>query len=381
MGASTKGKTKKKDSSSGKKKKKEEGAAEGTSSPRGMVQDALEIQRTRVVCGPDVNLYTSSNIAHNQYGHVDSSFSLDAFKESLKIKVLKYDGDDMEFEVSGISCSIANALRRVMIAEVPTMAIEHVYIMNNTSIIQDEVLSHRLGMIPLRVDPRLFEWKAASDPANEKNTIVLKLDVICKRLPDGSMENDKVYTSQLQWLSAGSEIPNDSKTVFESDQSLLIDSVGPVHEDILIAKLRPGQRIQLECHCIKGTGEDHAKWSPVATTWYKLYPEVVLLDSSPEKDVCDALCEELAGLMYLDDAGALLVDDATKHEKLLEKVRRMSGEDAYRDVIQLRKRKDKFIFIIESTGAWKPHEIFQEAVKRLESKCDKVLEGLATFES
>lgn len=372
MGASTKGKTKKKDSG-GKKKKKEEGI-----SP---MQDALEIQRTRVVCGPDVNLYTSSNIAHNQYGHKDSSFSLESFKESLKIKILRYDGDDMEFEVSGISCSIANALRRVMIAEVPTMAIEHVYILNNTSIIQDEVLSHRLGMIPLRVDPRMFEWKGASDPANEKNTIVLKLDVTCKRLPDGSMENDKVYTSQLRWLSAGSEIPDDTKTVFENDQSMLIDSVAPVHEDILIAKLRPGQRIQLECHCIKGTGEEHAKWSPVATTWYKLYPEVVLLDTKPEKDVCDALCEELAGLMYLDDAGTLQVDDATKHEKLLEKVRRMSGEDIYKDVIQLRKRKDKFIFIIESTGAWKPHEIFQEAVKRLESKCDKVLEGLATFDS
>ena len=55
---------------------------------------------------------------------------------------------------------LANSLRRIMISEAPTMAIEHVYILNNTSVIQDEVLSHRLGLIPLMVDPRLFHYKA-----------------------------------------------------------------------------------------------------------------------------------------------------------------------------------------------------------------------------
>jgi DNA-directed RNA polymerase alpha subunit len=54
---------------------------------------------------------------------------------------------------------LANSLRRIMISEAPTMAIEHVYILNNTSVIQDEVLSHRMGLVPLRVDPRLFTYK------------------------------------------------------------------------------------------------------------------------------------------------------------------------------------------------------------------------------
>lgn len=54
---------------------------------------------------------------------------------------------------------MANSLRRIMISEAPTMAIEHVFIVNNTSVIQDEVLSHRLGLVPLRVDPRLFQYK------------------------------------------------------------------------------------------------------------------------------------------------------------------------------------------------------------------------------
>lgn len=44
-------------------------------------------------------------------------------------------------------------------AKVPTMAIEKVFIYNNTSIIQDEVLAHRLGLIPIKADPRLFEYR------------------------------------------------------------------------------------------------------------------------------------------------------------------------------------------------------------------------------
>lgn len=365
-----------------KKSKKSSSKPAAVAETKSSVDDILNLQRTRVICGPDVNLYTSSSIAHNQYSNYgppeDAESFMEQFTKSLKMKIRSYGDDAMEFEVEGISCSIANALRRVMIAEVPTIAIEHVYIVNNTSIIQDEVLSHRLGLIPLRVDPRLFEWKGVDDDPNEKNTVILKLDVTCRRLPDGTMENEKVYSGQLEWLSAGSELPNDTNTVFGCDQSMMIESpVTPVHNDILIAKLRPGQSIRLECHCIKGVGEEHAKWSPVATTWYKLYPEVVLLRSDISEELKSRLCEELPGLIYPGDDGVLCVDDAIDHEILLEKVRRMSGEDELRDVIQLRKRKDKFVFTIESTGAYKPHEIFQEAVKRLESKCDKVLEGLA----
>lgn len=50
------------------------------------------------------------------------------------------------------------------------------------------------------------------------------------------------------------------------------EGVLPVHDDIVIAKLRPGQRIEFEAHCRKGIGKDHAKFSPVATAAYRLLP-------------------------------------------------------------------------------------------------------------
>ena len=288
---------------------------------------------------------------------------------------------------------MANTLRRIMIAEVPTMAIEHVFIVNNTSIIQDEVLAHRLGLVPLAVDPRLFDFKAADEAATERNTIVLKLKVECTRLADGSIENEKVYSSQLQWLPNGSEMPEETGAApfTAGSQNEMLEIVRPVHDDILLAKLRPGQAIELECHCVKGVGEEHAKWSPVATTWYRLVPEVVLL-TAPPAELAVQLVAELPHLVRRSSTAAaaaagtsggsvvLEVDDARKHPKLLEKVRRMSGEPEWAPYLQLRKRKDHFIFTIESTGAWRPHELFQEAVERIVSKCDKVLEGLSTFD-
>lgn len=57
-----------------------------------------------------------------------------------------------QFDLIHTDAAIANTLRRIMIAEVPTLAIESVYVSNNTSIIQDEVLAHRLGLVPLRGD-------------------------------------------------------------------------------------------------------------------------------------------------------------------------------------------------------------------------------------
>ncbi len=65
----------------------------------------------------------------------------------------------MEFDLIGVDASLANSFRRILLAEIPTMAIEKVYVYNNTSVIQDEVLAHRLGLIPLKANPNLFKIK------------------------------------------------------------------------------------------------------------------------------------------------------------------------------------------------------------------------------
>jgi len=80
------------------------------------------------------------------------------------VEIQESNSLEMEFDLVGVDASIANAFRRILLSEVPTMAIETVFVFNNTSVIQDEVLSHRLGLIPIKADPGRFGWQNGIRP-------------------------------------------------------------------------------------------------------------------------------------------------------------------------------------------------------------------------
>ena len=217
-----------------KSKKHSAPAADGTAG----LAERLELQRTRVICGPELNYHvrgrarplrseqacmvhtspawrppmsscvcTQAAIAAayaNVYGAfargrarcvqvntvtsalaymsvgVDNSWVHDAWARQFEIVITRRESDLLEFEMIGVDPSITNALRRILISEVPTVAIEHVFVIDNTSEMAEEVLSHRLGLVPLAVDAEALEERG--DVANEKNTVVFKLHVQCKRV-------------------------------------------------------------------------------------------------------------------------------------------------------------------------------------------------------
>jgi DNA-directed RNA polymerases I and III subunit RPAC1 len=94
----------------------------------------------------------------------DAAWDLKRFSDNLKVEIQELNELEMEFDLIGVDASIANAYRRILIAEIPTMAIETVFVFNNTSVIQDEVLAHRLGLIPIKADPGRFGWQSGMDP-------------------------------------------------------------------------------------------------------------------------------------------------------------------------------------------------------------------------
>ncbi|GMH05831.1 hypothetical protein Nepgr_007671 [Nepenthes gracilis] len=350
----------------------------------------LELKRTRVSCNFDAPTDTEPILYSGAYASmgVDNTNMEDFFK-NFKIKINRLTEDEIEFDMVGIDAALANAFRRILIAEVPTMAIEKVFIANNTSVIQDEVLAHRLGLIPLNVDPRLFEYKSEKDLPNEKNTIVFGLHARCER---GAPRNT-VKSDELKWLPNGSEFllateDNDSDpaakartyTSFSCGQDSLPEfSVNPIcarHPDITIARLGPGQEIELEAHAVKGVGKEHAKWSPVATAWYRMLPEVVLL-----QDVYDEKAEKLVrkcpvNVFDIEDVanGRKAVVARPRACTLCRECIREEGWDQY---VALRRKRDHFIFTIESTGALPPEVLFTEAVKILEDKCERVITELS----
>lgn len=324
----------------------------------------------------------------------DHSWDIDAFRRSFTVDFHENSEHDASFSLIGIDASVANAFRRIMISEIPTLAIETVYIENNTSVIQDEVLAHRLGLIPFKGGKSgLFEFmkwykKPTGDDdfdgAYDFNTVKLELKIQCTRRQDAApgetdprkiFNHSAVYASDIKFCPLGRQSEH-----FSGD-----DAIAPVNPDILIAKLRPGQEIDCEMHMHKGIGADHAKFSPVCTASYRLLPTI--------KITKPILGEDAEKFQQCFPPGVISLEKVTKkeakrgsdyegHEGEFKAVvadpmkdtvsRECLRHDEFKGKVQLGRRRDHFIFQIESTGQWDSDELFMESIKHLKNKCKKL---------
>ncbi|ALC38194.1 CG3756 [Drosophila busckii] len=300
------------------------------------------------------------------YGLADEVFNIEAFKNKLQIVIVRNDEENgLEFDLIGVYPAIANAFRRLMLSEVPSMAIEKVYIYNNTSIIQDEVLAHRMGLLPLRADPRLFAYRTeeSSEQGTEQDTLEYELKVKCTRRKDAGKDqsnfdeiykNHKVYSGHLKWLPKGKQA-----------QIYTEASVGCIHEDILISQLRPGHELDLRLIAVKGIGKDHAKFSPVCTAFYRLLPQIKLNREVSGKDAYLLQSCFSPGVIGIDENESAYVKDA-RYDSCSRNVYRYPQ---LTDAVTMARVRDHYIFTVESVGALKPEVIFLEAIKVLKKKC------------
>ncbi|XP_040577458.1 DNA-directed RNA polymerases I and III subunit RPAC1 [Lepeophtheirus salmonis] len=288
------------------------------------------------------------------------------FKKKFKIEVVQKKDKELEFDIIGIDPSLANAYRRIMLSDVPSMAIEKVFIYNNTSIVQDEVLAHRLGLVPINANPKLFDWKKDEDGDQGRDTTTLEfeLKVRCSKKkdynsnssetdPDAMFENHNVYSSYIKWIPNGF-------------QTKKMSNVEAVENDILIAKLRPGQELDLKMYAVKGIGRDHAKFSPVCTAFYRLHPEISL-KSEIRDEAAIRLQESFSpGVIEINKKTGVAYIANPRYDMCSRNI--MRHEDL-KDKVTLSKIKDHFIFSIESTGALEPEDIFLQSVDILAEKC------------
>ena len=157
----------------------------------------------------------------------------------VKVKVIEDTGDSVTLQLDGIDRSYANAVRRFCIAEVPAMAIDDVVILENSSVLYDEILAHRLGMIPIKTDFERYNLPEDCDCGNplgcHKCRVLFVLDAKGK---------DKVST-----VHSGDLVSEDRE-------------IRPVSETIPLVKLAFGQSVKLEAYARLGKGKEHAKWQP-----------------------------------------------------------------------------------------------------------------------
>ncbi|KAI0685575.1 insert subdomain of RNA polymerase alpha subunit [Cytidiella melzeri] len=305
----------------------------------------------------------SSTEYPGHYPNEDHSWNLDVFKRNLRVKVHRLSQRSIEFDLVGVDASIANAFRRILIAEVPTLAIEHVYVWNNTSVIHDEILAQRLGLVPLNVDPALMEYRTPTGinaSPNDRNTIVFQLKAECSRAPRGSGKeyiNDEVKSGDLVWVPQGEQ-----EVVFADKPP------APTNKNIVLAKMRPGQEIDMELHATKNVGKEHAKWSPVATASYRLHPLIIL---NPEKPIPPHLAKKFAscfspGVVKIGKNNKVSIDEqGMRNDSVSREVLR---HEEFAGCVELKRIRDWFIFSVESEGPYEPERLLPEAVKIMREK-------------
>ena len=156
----------------------------------------------------------------------------------MYVQVRSKTKDMLEFIVVGLSDSMANSLRRIMISDVPTWAIEFVEFEHNTTVLHEEFIAHRLGLFPL---------KSSIEP-DEGEEVSFTLDLTAS-------DDGEIWTSdQMEPISSEQQV---------------VSTV----DDIQIVKVNKGQSLKLKAIAKKGAGNVHAKWSPVSTCFSRKVPE------------------------------------------------------------------------------------------------------------
>ena len=250
---------------------------------------SLEDQRTRMFVRSDAPSHVNTVESASAYQAMgfENTFDIERFKRDFRVEVQTLTEEEAVFDLIGIDAALANAFRRILLAEVPTMAIEKVFILNNTSMIQDEVLAQRLGLIPIRADPRKFNARNADDDADADNVISFRLQVKCTHAAKDSSNGGGGGGGGGGSSSGGSDgvIGASVTSGISRDctgrpgRALCRRPHPPIARRHLDSPAAAGREIELEAWCEKGLGW-HAKWSPVCTASYRLLPNIRLRSPS-----------------------------------------------------------------------------------------------------
>ncbi|KAJ3312202.1 45 kDa subunit of RNA polymerase II [Boothiomyces sp. JEL0838] len=265
-----------------------------------------------------------------------SNFTQNANKPFVSIT--GQDQESISFILSNTDLSIANAIRRAMIAEVTTMAIDLVEFENNTSVLTDEFIAHRLGLIPLF--------------SSDVDTMIpfTSRECSCQQYcPSCSVE-----------LHLNVKCDQESRSVTSNDLISVHQQIKPITSEsdsgILIAKLVKGQEISLRCIAKKGIAKEHAKWSPCAAVAFEYDPH-----------------NRLRHTTYW-------VEDDVKSEWPVSKNGELEEEPAEDEPFDYLAKPNKFYYNVETTGALKPQEAIIAGLKVLQKKLafiKKSVEGIA----
>lgn len=267
----------------------------------------------------------------------------------MQIEFARINGDAAKFVLSDATPAFANALRRAMIGEVPTLAIEDVKIYDNSSVLFDEILAHRLGLIPIKTDLSRFVKQEDCSCGGAGCPL-------CSVTFTMSVEGPgMVYSSAL--------ISDDPET-------------RPVQDDIPIVKLFENQKIVLEARATLNTGRVHAKWEPTTACGYKDYPIITIGENCDGCGMCIDECPR--GVLEVKGRQSHVVDgklEVCSLCKLCEKACLTTGIGT-EPAITVRSDTTKFIFVVESDGSLPVLTIIEKGLEYIRKQSTDLSETL-----
>lgn len=260
----------------------------------------------------------------------------------MEIRVLENNKDEckLSFILKDVDVAFANALRRVVIEEVPTMAIEEVEFRKNSSIIYDEIVAHRLGLIPFKTDLKSYNLPEKCK-CKGKGCARCQLKMTLKPIKGAGM----VYASEIKTKDS---------------------AIKPVYGKMPIVKLLKGQELELEATATLGKGKDHAKWVP-GLVYYKYKPIIEVVDVKNPGAVVEA-CP--AGIFGIKDNKLIVNKDKLFICTLCEACVDIDSG------IKLNFSDREFIFYMESWGQLTCKEMVNEAIKIFDEKLDEFSDAL-----
>jgi DNA-directed RNA polymerase subunit D len=265
----------------------------------------------------------------------------------MEIAFSRLDERVAKFTISGVSTSFANMFRRAMVSEVPTLAIEDVRIYDNTSVLFDEMLTHRLGLIPLRTDLKVYK------PRGE-----------CACEGAGCSACTATYTLSVEG----------PKTVYSSDLIPQDPDAAPAEEMVPIIDLAEDQKIVLEAQATVGTGKEHAKWQATTACGYKNYPLIAVDERCDGCGMCVDECPR-----HVLETGQGRVRVVAGREELCSLCRLceracLAGGIGSEAAIHISADTNRFIFVVESDGSMPVREIIERALQYIQKASDDLVD-------